>query len=126
MGLAQCPFPQTDGRARGSCAPARRCPDPPVTTFRDVGITLDVIWPGQPSGLYHAETNPEAFLVRYPNSGLARRHGAGVETETDSPREAYAPFPSWQPARPGLGSSRSRACLLGRPFSFAGSALLAL
>jgi uncharacterized cupin superfamily protein len=36
----------------------------------------------------------------YPRSDLARRHGAGVETETSSPAEAYAPFPHWQPERP--------------------------
>jgi len=106
-----------------------------------------VIWPGQPSGLYHAETDQEDFLVLtgecvllvegeerplrawdfvhcppgtehvfvgagdgpcvifmvgrrasdkgivYPSSELARRHGAGVETQTSSPAEAYAPFP---------------------------------
>jgi uncharacterized cupin superfamily protein len=132
----------------------RRRPDLDVTTFPNVGITLGVIWPGQPSGLYHAETNQEDFLVLagecvllvqgeerplrawdfvhcppgtehvfigagagpcvifmagartpdkeilYPDSELARRHGAGVETATSSAREAYVPFPSWQPARP--------------------------
>lgn len=41
----------------------RRHPDLDVQRFPDLGITLDVIWPGQPSGLYHAETNPEDFLV---------------------------------------------------------------
>ena len=113
-----------------------------------------MIWPGQPSGLYHAETSQEDFLVLtgecvllvegeerslgawdfvhcppgtehvfvgagdgpcvifmtggrtrdkgivYPRSELARRHGAGVGTETSSPAEAYAPFPDWQPERP--------------------------
>jgi uncharacterized cupin superfamily protein len=132
----------------------RRRPDLEVTTFPEVGLTLAVIWPGRPSGLYHAETSQEDFLVLagecvllveseerllgawdfvhcpagtehvftgagdgpcvifmtgarspdkgivYPNSELARRRGAGVETETSSPREAYASFPSWQPERP--------------------------
>jgi uncharacterized cupin superfamily protein len=41
----------------------RRRPDLDVHTFEQLGITLDVIWPGQPSGLYHAETNQEDFLV---------------------------------------------------------------
>lgn len=41
----------------------RRRPDLDRQTFSDVGVTLDVIWPGQPSGLYHAETNQEDFLV---------------------------------------------------------------
>ena len=132
----------------------RRRPDVDTQTFRDLGLTLDVIWPGQPSGLYHAETQQEDFLVLtgecvllvegeerrlrawdfvhcppgtehgfvgagdgpcvifmtgrrtpergivYPRSELALRYGAGVEVETNSPHEAYAPFPDWQPERP--------------------------
>jgi hypothetical protein len=31
---------------------------------------------------------------------VALRHGAGVETETTVPAEAYAPFPKWRPGRP--------------------------
>ena len=112
-----------------------------------------MLLPGQPSGLYHAESNQENFLVlagecvlivegeerplrawdfvhcppgtahvfvgsgdgpcvifmtgrrtdgksiAYPRSELARRHGAGVETETSSPSEAYARYPHWQPGR---------------------------
>jgi uncharacterized cupin superfamily protein len=42
---------------------------------------------------------PEKGIV-YPRSELALRHGVGVETETSSPSEAYAPFPKWQPGRP--------------------------
>ena len=38
--------------------------------------------------------------ITYPRSELALRHGAGVETETSVPREAYAPFPKWQPGPP--------------------------
>jgi uncharacterized cupin superfamily protein len=124
--------------------------------FPDVGYSLAVLRPGQPSGLYHREANQEDFLVLageclllvegeerrlkawdfvhcppdtehifvatgdgpcvifmagarvgwpekgivYPRSDLALRHGAGVETETSSPPEAYAPFPTWQPGRP--------------------------
>ena len=51
----------------------------------------------------------------YPRSEPALRHGAGVETETSSSAEAYAPFPKWQPGRPeaetrpALGRSRVRA-----------------
>ena len=132
----------------------RRRPDLEALTFPQLGLTIDVIWPGQPSGLYHAETNQEAFLVLagecvllvegeerplrawdfvhcppgtahafvgagdgpcvifmagrrstdqkifYPGSDLARRRGAGVETETSSADDAYAPFPHWQPVRP--------------------------
>ena len=42
---------------------------------------------------------PETGIV-YPRSELALRHGAGVETETSKPAEAYAPYPRWQPGRP--------------------------
>ncbi len=38
--------------------------------------------------------------VVYLDSDLARNHGAGAETETDSQHEAYAAFPHWQPGRP--------------------------
>jgi uncharacterized cupin superfamily protein len=38
--------------------------------------------------------------IVYPESELARRHGGGVESETSSPGEAYAPFPHWRAARP--------------------------
>jgi len=36
----------------------------------------------------------------YPRSETALRHGAGVESETSVPREAYAPFPKWRPGPP--------------------------
>ncbi len=129
-------------------------PDLDVHKFADVGFALKVVAPGQPSGMYHAESNQEDFLVLageclllvegeerplqawdfvhcppgtehifvgagegpcvifmtggrtrqksivYPRSELARRHGAGVETETSSPSEAYAPFPHWRPELP--------------------------
>jgi len=38
--------------------------------------------------------------IVYPHSELAIRHGAGVERETSSAREAYAPFPKWKDGRP--------------------------
>ncbi len=38
---------------------------------------------------------PDKGIV-YPRSEVALRHNAGVETETTSPAEAYAPFPKWQ------------------------------
>jgi uncharacterized cupin superfamily protein len=122
--------------------------------FPEIGFTLQVLEPGQPSGMYHAETGQENFLVLageclliveeeervlrawdfvhcppgarhafvgagdgpcvifmtgarkpkrrifYPRSEVARNRGAGVEETTDSPHEAYARFPHWQPARP--------------------------
>ncbi len=42
---------------------------------------------------------PDKGIV-YPRSEVALRHGAGVETETTDPREAYAPFPPFVPGRP--------------------------
>jgi uncharacterized cupin superfamily protein len=36
----------------------------------------------------------------YPDSDVARSHGAGAETETDSPHDAYAPFGHWRRGRP--------------------------
>ena len=118
--------------------------------FAQVGYTLCVLSPGQPSALYHHETEQEDFLVLageclllveeqerrlrawdfvhcppgtahifvgagdgacaifmagarregsavcYPRSPLALTHGAGVERETGSPAEAYAPFATWR------------------------------
>jgi len=45
-----------------------------------------------------ARTRPKEIV--YPASELAQRHGAGVERETATPREAYAAFSPWQPGRP--------------------------
>ena len=136
----------------------RRRPDLPPQRFADIGFTLQVIRPGQASGMYHTETNQENFLVLagecllivegeerplrawdfvhcppgtahvfvgrgegpcvifmvggrtrekgivYPRSELALGHGAGVEAETSSPKEAYAACPDWQPERPADSS----------------------
>lgn len=122
--------------------------------FAETGFTLQVLEPGKPSGMYHAESRQENFLVlageclmvieeqerpleawdfvhcppgtnhtfvgrgdgpcvifmsgarhpggtiNYPVSETATRHDAGVETETPSPREAYARFPDWSLGRP--------------------------
>jgi uncharacterized cupin superfamily protein len=37
----------------------------------------------------------------YPDSELARSHGAGAEAETSSARDAYAPFGHWRRRRSG-------------------------
>ena len=122
--------------------------------FTQTGFTLAVLEPGKPSGMYHAESSQEDFLVLsgtctllieeqerplkawdfvhcpphtrhtfvgtgdqpcvifmtgarreddtivYPRSEVALAHGAGVETETPSPAEAYAPFGHWRLGRP--------------------------
>ena len=122
--------------------------------FGDTGFTLAVLEPGKPTGMFHAESAQEDFLVLvgtclllvedeerplrawdfvhcpagtnhtfvgtgdepcvifmtgarregksivYPVAEHARARGAGVDTETSRPREAYAPFPSWRLGRP--------------------------
>jgi uncharacterized cupin superfamily protein len=122
--------------------------------FAQLGFTLAVLEPGKPTGMFHAESSQENFLVLageclllieeeerqlrawdfvhcppgtrhtfvgtgeapcaifmtgarregdtivYPVSETARARGAGVETETRSPAEAYAPFGHWRLGRP--------------------------
>ena len=129
-------------------------PDLEPQEFEQVGYTLAVLEPGKPTGMYHAESSQEDFLVLrgeclllieeeerrlqawdfvhcppgtrhtfvggeggpcvilmvgarkdgdtivYPESELAQAHGAGVEAETPSPQEAYAPFGHWRLGRP--------------------------
>jgi uncharacterized cupin superfamily protein len=126
--------------------------------FGQIGYTLAVLRPGQPSGLYHHEPNQEDFLVlageclllvegeerrlrawdfvhcppdtehifvgagdgpcvvfmagardragpgAYVRAEVALRHRAGVERETSSSPEAYAPFGRWKPGRPASWS----------------------
>ncbi|HEX6763460.1 MAG TPA: cupin domain-containing protein, partial [Gaiellaceae bacterium] len=129
-------------------------PDAEPQQFADVGFTLAVLEAGKPTGMYHAESAQEDFLVLagecllvieeqerqlrtwdfvhcpagthhtfvgtgaapcvifmtgarregksilYPRSDVARARGAGVETETLRPAEAYAPFAPWRLGRP--------------------------
>jgi uncharacterized cupin superfamily protein len=129
-------------------------PDVEPQMFTETGFTLAVLEPGKPSGMYHAESYQEDFLVLsgtclllieeqerplrawdfvhcpggtrhtfvgtgdqpcaifmtghrrddrtivYPRSETALARNAGVETETDSPPEAYAPFAHWRLGRP--------------------------
>jgi mannose-6-phosphate isomerase-like protein (cupin superfamily) len=128
-------------------------PDAEPQMFPDTGFTLAVLEPGKPSGMFHAESAQEDFLVLagtclllveeeervlrawdfvhcpagtrhtfvgtgdgpcllfmtgarregktllYPVAEHARAHGAGVETETSDPREAYSPFAHWRLGR---------------------------
>jgi hypothetical protein len=41
--------------------------------FRQLGINLTVLEPGQPNGLYHSESRQEAFLVLSGGGQAARR-----------------------------------------------------
>jgi uncharacterized cupin superfamily protein len=70
------------------------CPPHTEHTFVGAGDGPCVIFmAGTPKGW------PEKGIV-YPRSELALRHGAGVEEETTSPREAYARLPKWEPGPP--------------------------
>lgn len=42
----------------------------------------------------------EKGSILYVRDETALARGAGVEEETDTPSEAYAPFPKWEPGRP--------------------------
>jgi uncharacterized cupin superfamily protein len=129
-------------------------PDLEPRHFDQLGFTLAVLERGKPTGMYHAESSQEGFLVLageclllieeeerplrawdfvhcppgtrhtfvgtgegpcvifmtgarredgtivYPVSETARARGAGVDTETPRPSEAYAPFPHWRLGRP--------------------------
>jgi uncharacterized cupin superfamily protein len=143
----------------GSGPAVRGRPDLEGHTFDQIGINLAILLPGKPSGLYHADSRQEDFLVLagecvaiveederllrawdflhcppgtshafvgtgtepcvllmvgartserevvYPRSEAALARGAGVETETSSAIDAYAPFSHWQPRRPRNGVS---------------------
>jgi uncharacterized cupin superfamily protein len=123
--------------------------------FKEIGVNIGVLEPGQPACMYHRENQQEDFLVLfgeclllvegaerplkawdfvhcppetnhvfvgagegpcgilsigrrredeklvYPVDEVALRHGAGVESETPDPKEAYAPYgrPSEAPYR---------------------------
>jgi uncharacterized cupin superfamily protein len=138
----------------GNGPAVRGRPDLEGHMFDQIGINLAFLSPGKPSGLYHADSRQEDFLVLsgeclaiveeeerrlrawdflhcppgtrhgfvgmgsepcvmlmvgartserevvYPRSEAALRRGAGVEVDTSSANEAYAPFPHWQPQRP--------------------------
>jgi len=129
-------------------------PDAEPQMFADTGFTLAVLEPGKPTGMFHAESAQEDFLVLagtclliveeeerplrawdfvhcpagtrhtfvgtgdgpcaifmtgarregrtllYPVAAHAQARGAGVETETNSPMEAYASFGHWRPGLP--------------------------
>ena len=53
-----------------------------------------------PCVIFMAGARSESNVITYPRDETALRHGAGVETETEKPREAYAPFPQWKDGPP--------------------------
>ena len=52
-----------------------------------------------PCAILMVGARPEAEELRYPVVDVARKHDAGVETETSSGEDAYAPFPRPTPGR---------------------------
>jgi len=47
----------------------------------------------------------EDNTILYAREEVALGHDAGVEHETDTPREAYAPFPKWESGHPDAWDS---------------------
>ena len=54
----------------------------------------------EPCVIFMTGSRRSGHSIVYPRSELALKHGAGVERETTSPAEAYAPYPKWQPGKP--------------------------
>ena len=54
----------------------------------------------EPCVIFMTGARREDGTIVYPVSETARAHGAGVEAETNSPSEAYAPFSHWRLGRP--------------------------
>jgi hypothetical protein len=85
-------------RRGARCAFEHEYGDPPVE-FAQVGINVSVLEPGQ-TGLYHAESNQEAFLVLSGEcvcSSRTRSDACGPGTSSTRPRRPSTP--SWVRAR---------------------------
>jgi uncharacterized cupin superfamily protein len=67
---------------------------PPGTEHAFVGVG------DAPCVVFMTGGRSDSKEIVYPRSELAIRHGVGVENETSSPSEAYAPFPKWKDGRP--------------------------
>jgi hypothetical protein len=59
--------------------------------FKQLGINLNILNPGEPMSMYHRENHQEGFLVLAGEYAL--EHGAGAAEETRKSAEAYARFP---------------------------------
>jgi uncharacterized cupin superfamily protein len=66
----------------------------PYTTHSFVGAGDD------PCLILMVGARTDDGTILYPRDEVALRHGAGVEQETFSPREAYSQFPHWRLGRP--------------------------
>jgi hypothetical protein len=85
----------------------RRRPDVETQTFRDLGLTLDVIWPGQPSGRYHAAKKGGGAVAQAP--GQLNQAGSGPFLRGFSTRPSKEARVDWlglgNSSAPGFGSS---------------------
>jgi hypothetical protein len=50
--------------------------------------------------IFMSGARSESNTITYPRNDVALRHGAGVETETQTAREAYASVPKWKDGPP--------------------------
>jgi uncharacterized cupin superfamily protein len=64
------------------------------TTHSFVGVG------NEPCVMLMVGVRSEQGTILYPRDATALAHGAGVEHDTSSPAEAYAPFPHWRLGRP--------------------------
>ena len=69
---------------------------PPNTTHAFVGAG------DGPCVMVMVGARDEDGTILYPRDATALKHGAGVEEDTPSPSEAYAPFGHWRLARPDV------------------------
>jgi hypothetical protein len=52
--------------------------EPREARFRDVGVNVHVVWPGEPNALYHSEGVQEGFLVLSGEWRADRRRGGAA------------------------------------------------
>ena len=68
---------------------------PPGTTHAFVGAGV------VPCVILMVGARRDEGTILYPRDDTALAHGAGVEQDTPSPQEAYAPYAHWRLGRPG-------------------------
>jgi uncharacterized cupin superfamily protein len=65
------------------------------------GVTHSFVGAGEgPCVMVTLGARNEDATILYARDETALRHGAGVEQDTDTAGEAYAPFPKWEAGRP--------------------------
>jgi uncharacterized cupin superfamily protein len=70
------------------------------------GVTHGFVGAGEgPCVMVTLGGRSEDGSILYARDETAFRLGAGVEEDTDTPREAYAPFPKWEAGRPAAWDS---------------------